>query len=1285
MVGCEGLPVGTRQNRRGAHLTSPGKPGRFTSPNPTNGSKSPNVVETLSAHMLSDLVKHQTTRQIRGSRAPAGVVRIRVPASRDAPKAASETVWVRWAGMWFGNVDFPVPLVEAHRDGSLVLFVGAGASKAWPSDLPNFWDLAKGIAGQLHQPWSDSDADHVEAFLGKLDGLDDVDVHQLVAHRIRRSPGPNRLHRRIAALADSAGRLRIVTTNFDRHLTTALDKTRADFEEFRGPALPLGDDFEGLVYLHGNIKQNPRRLVVTDKDFASAYLQQAWAARFLERMFRKYTVLFVGYSHTDTMMYHIGRALSSDNRDRYTLIREDTTDRDFWERRLGIEPITYQVVEGSYQQLGEAIERWTDRATMGVTDHRKRVKYLVRAPDIPRIPEEVSYLEEVLEDPVGVSFFVESARGSEWLQWVAERPAFKRIFDPNLPSAEMHVDGLAVLKLAPEAVGGVKKRSVGSLEVVECLSRWFAKHYAMNPEHNIHEGNALAVARANGGRLSRSLWKSLRLYLPHDLSPDWVKPWLRLLIENATEQDSRGLAFRLLRLDWPRDRVWALLLFDHLTDPRRFTVKRGSSTEDRWLNEAWKNLFKPNLKEAAPDILAIVDRHLRTAYLLQDASETTDGWDDISDSRSAIESHPQDEYSHDLRVLIDAARDCLEELLRSESRLGCLYLVSWANTDLPIFQRLAVHGWSKRSDVDSTEKVGWLLSKGWLLNYETWHEALQLLKQALPNTTNDMYERLVDEAKAGPAAEKDKDALEWAKFSFFGWIAEHAPQPERAKAEFQRIQARHPGWELMENPDFTRWSKGGERHPNFPFPPDELHEMLSDDPDAAVEKLLQYEPLTFPSEGPRWRDVLLLIGETVKKHPEDGFLVLDTPAGPQPDIAKRVVTGWLHATLQPDLIEAIANRLADFDLRSVRREVADLLAIGGSAWRTLLSGRQLAISLWEALSGEGEPKESGWYWSAMSHPAGQLARYWGLAVLEDRKAAGDDWDGLPNQLRTHLDGMLAGDDYRTAMAETVFASQLRFFYDVDSEWCRNQILPLFNWDTPEKAQRAWDGFLTQGRFSDPLLGQGLLDRYIETASQHLDELSEATQRNLYSHLAIIALDGREDPLKWVPTYTARVSREAKVEWARGVARYLGELPDGAADQQWNRWIKQYWQKRIEGIPRTLPLAEASALVGWIVKLEDPMSIAEGVALAKQRPAQLEEDGHLLFELTEGKLDKAPAAYGELVAFLLENTERSSLQGSGGCDDLRKIVARLRELSRTDAIGSIAQSAFTLGCKDALDW
>ena len=101
----------------------------------------------------------------------------------------------------------------------------------------------------------------------------------------------------------SGNAVRLVTTNFDSHFTTAAeDLYEGTVPIFSAPALPVGNRFQGIVYLHGDVSQDPKELVLTDGDFGRAYLTEGWARRFLQEMSAKYTVLFVGYSHRDVVI-----------------------------------------------------------------------------------------------------------------------------------------------------------------------------------------------------------------------------------------------------------------------------------------------------------------------------------------------------------------------------------------------------------------------------------------------------------------------------------------------------------------------------------------------------------------------------------------------------------------------------------------------------------------------------------------------------------------------------------------------------------------------------------------------------------------------------------------------------------------------------------------------------------------------------------------------------------------------------------------------------------------------
>lgn len=375
--------------------------------------------------------------------------------------------------MWIRDVNFPEMLIEAHRAGKLVVFVGAGASRDAPSDLPDFRSLTADIAAEAQVEVTDRDLEQPDALLGRLSDQD-VDVHRRVAARIGVSSSkPNRLHEAIIDLGVARPPMRLVTTNYDPHLSSVIVARGIQVTEYVGPALPVGDHFTGLVYLHGDLRQETRQLVVTDADFGRAYLRDAWATRFLERMFATFTVLFIGYSHGDLVMQYMARALGP-GAPRYALTSNPGGPD--W-RRLGIHPVGYEVVDGSHSALVEALEGWSSWMSMGLLEHRQRVTELVSVPP-SQVPEEASYLEMLICDTEKVRFFAESARGEEWLMWAATQPEFRRLFDP----------------------------AAAPTEISHILAYWFAEHFVMVEELT---GAALTVVRDTGGRLGSMVWSAI--------------------------------------------------------------------------------------------------------------------------------------------------------------------------------------------------------------------------------------------------------------------------------------------------------------------------------------------------------------------------------------------------------------------------------------------------------------------------------------------------------------------------------------------------------------------------------------------------------------------------------------------------------------------------------------------------------------------------------------------------------------------------------------------------------
>lgn len=119
--------------------------------------------------------------------------------------------------MRFEGVDFPRAVLEAQAKGELVIFVGAGASKPKPSNLPLFPALANELANGTSTL---GDNEGVDRFLGKLP--ENLNIHERTRLRLSDpSSKPNSLHRDLLKVFSDHSSVRLVTTNFDDHFAAA--------------------------------------------------------------------------------------------------------------------------------------------------------------------------------------------------------------------------------------------------------------------------------------------------------------------------------------------------------------------------------------------------------------------------------------------------------------------------------------------------------------------------------------------------------------------------------------------------------------------------------------------------------------------------------------------------------------------------------------------------------------------------------------------------------------------------------------------------------------------------------------------------------------------------------------------------------------------------------------------------------------------------------------------------------------------------------------------------------
>lgn len=290
--------------------------------------------------------------------------------------------------------DIPDALLQAHEEGRVVFFCGAGIS--YPAGLPGF----KGLVDEIYRlvgttrTTIEQDAYARSQFDATLDLLERrvpgqrIAVRSTLAKALKpkmRRKGAADTHAALLQLARCReGSLRLVTTNFDRVFEKVGKRIKQSINAHSAPMLPIPKNsrWNGLVYLHGLLPDKAddsalHRLVLTSGDFGLAYLTERWAARFVSELFRNYVVCFVGYSINDPVLRYMMDALAADR------MQGEVTPQAYalgdcepgeehgktieWEAK-GVAPILYEVPSGSHDHsaLHSTLKAWAETYRDGI-------------------------------------------------------------------------------------------------------------------------------------------------------------------------------------------------------------------------------------------------------------------------------------------------------------------------------------------------------------------------------------------------------------------------------------------------------------------------------------------------------------------------------------------------------------------------------------------------------------------------------------------------------------------------------------------------------------------------------------------------------------------------------------------------------------------------------------------------------------------------------------------------------------------------------------------------------
>jgi hypothetical protein len=1161
--------------------------------------------------------------------------------------------------MLLGGINIPERILTAHEEGRLVIFAGAGVSMSPPSSLPNFLGLATQIGARLQSkedPASPAWIHQLDAYLGNLDDDDRYDIHRLTQGIVTvPASEPNGNHDALARVA-AKGIPRVITTNYDLHLERRL-QTHCDpaIEVFKAPAMPLGDAFHGLVYLHGSADAPPERLVVTDRDFSKAYFHSAWAARFLERMFSSYVVLFVGYSHTDVVMRYLGLGLGP-RAERYVIT--DQPHDSIWER-LRITVLDYE--EGQHHVLTECLTEWADYSEMGLLAHRQRIWSIASGevvtptsedPDgdspaeaaiaMVTPPGQLSYLEESIRRADRVEFFCQAATDPGWLDWISDKEPFVGLFTRSTPWSE------------------VRSR----------LAFWYVEKFAFGDEDA--SKRAWSVFATSSGILSTELWNALAIRLhayrndDETRRPPHVLRWLWLLMD----QEHAGCASDYLQyaLEWEGvwdDRELALALLAHFLTPRLKVDRPGRLTSglevsthgDRyWLEEAWSKKFLPSLDDLVLEVYPVVDQALTRHLILEDRA--TGRVLGFSWGRAAIQPDDNDKDIHREKIdtIIDAARDCVERLWTINPTFAQQVVARWVSSRYPLLNRLAVHAVGVSPTLDADARARFVVDNECCRARDCLQETFRLLENAAPLLSAPVLDELV--TAFAPASDEAPDRF--GSYTAYEVLIKAGAVHQPLEEALARIVANHSEFTPDQHPGMNVGMTVSWVQDKPPLTVAEYVDMVAGDPEEAVRFVLGFEERVFPSGAESTRDdALLMVRSVVREQPTVG-LQLWPHTTDAVDVRGAIVSAWGEATEAADAAEVL-SALNGADLKDLSHQVGQFLLHASSTktihWDEVPGVDEFMERVWQ-LCETNETYQPGehedWLSRTINVPVGHLMDFWFRVFHRRWSIAGDTWSGLPGRDREFLDRALADRTNRGAHALTQISGRLEYLDQADSIWCREQLLPCRDWAEPLVAEPFWWGVLSYAKWNPGLVAGGLLAGLIET-SDRLDAFTIDQRRRWAGLLASIAVRC-EVPSSdtWVYAFTARATVADRERWIDQLAEEVRALDEPGRVAVWETWLGAFWAARTRDDPVVLERAEMNRFA-YIAPSAPAGELETAVQLLESTAASLSSHADASRFVGDDLIDSRPELIGRYYAHLMNNTDP---QGFYGQHELRPKLLRL---------------------------
>ena len=1109
--------------------------------------------------------------------------------------------------------DIPDRLLQAHEDGRVVFFCGAGIS--YPARLPGFSGLVTKLYAALGETPSAIQQGAIKA--GQYDtaiALLEASIvggREIVRLELVRilspdlaAPNATATHEALLTLGrNREGRCRLITTNFDRLFEEVIAARGLATPRFQAPLLPVPKNrWDGLVYLHGLLPLEPTAseldcLVVASGDFGLAYLTERWAARFVSELFRNYTVCFVGYSINDPVLRYMMDALAADRLlgesppemfafGSFSKGREEDRANE-WKAK-NVTPILYRE-HNRHTHLHRTLRTWAETYRDGARGKERIVAEYAMAKPLASTKQDdfVGRMLWALSDQraLPAKHFADHdpVPPLEWLEPLTET-RFKHDdlvrfgVSPNVEKNNKLAFSVtlrpASYDRAPWMALVYSGKADGQWDdVMRHLARWLAKHLD-NPKL------VLWVAK-HGGRLhGQFAW-----FIRHALEEKAPSPLMQILWRVVLSGRLQGHGARFDLYDWraqfKRDGLTPTLRLElrailsprvQLREPihgwegnEEDDVREPSRIKDLvdWemvlgtdhVHSALKDVVEDEKwHEVLPDLLFDATGLLcDTLDLMRELGAVDDRHDMSYMHQPSISDHPQNNDFRDWTVLINLAREAWLATVRRFPERALLEAERWWTTPYPLFKRLVFFAATTTELFAPAKALAWLLADDnwWLWSVETEREVLRLLVALAPRLDAEQARLLGEAILQGPPRDMFKEDTEAERLRR---IIDREIWLRLAKCQAvgARLGADAAARLAALSRQYPMWQLSRDERDEFPFwmgGDEEWREFLE-----APKKLHDLVDWLRKHQTPdTWKPDNW--SERCKHDFRRTASALMHLASKNEWFVERwreALQTWADDKLQQRswrYMGTVLNAAPDDDLRSLAHAVSWWLK---AIAKTFEGHERIFFDLVRRvvqLHRSEELEADDPVFKAINHPIGHVTE---AALSWWYRRSLEDGQGLPGVIKPLFTDLCDVQIAGLRHGRVLLAAHVIALFRVDRDWAVLYLLPLFDWQrSASEARAAWDGFLWAPRLYRPLM-EAIKQPFLATAEHYADLGKHAEQ-----YAALLTFAALEPGDTFSKAELATATRALPPDGLRSAAQTVVRALEGAGDQR-----GEYWRNRV---------------------------------------------------------------------------------------------------------------------------